>query len=143
VSEKLHSIQTYNTRSKSRKFYQEVTRLNVGYQPQSRTCKEKEVNLVGGKQEVLHRCIQYFQELLNKPSNTMSDSCIQYYAPQKYVGKPIVSMVYNVIKRLKKNRVPCEGSRAAELQKYGGRNLWRRIYNLMIIIWENQEMPAD
>jgi len=32
----------------------------------------------------------------------------------------IVSMVYNVIKRLKKNRVPCEGNRAAELQKYGG-----------------------
>jgi hypothetical protein len=52
-------------------------------------------------------------------------------------------MVYNVIKRLKKNRAPCEGSRAAELLKYRGRNLWRRIYNLMNIIRENQEMAAD
>jgi hypothetical protein len=51
-------------------------------------------------------------------------------------------MVYNVIKRLKKSRAPCEGNRAAE-QKYGGRNLWRRVYNLMTIIWEDQEMPAD
>jgi hypothetical protein len=33
-------------------------------------------------------------------------------------------------------------SRTAELQKYGGRNLWRRIYNVITIIWENQEMPT-
>jgi hypothetical protein len=91
-------IQTYNTRSKSRKFYREVRRLNEGYQPRSRTCEEKEVSLVGGKQEVLQRWIQYFQEILNKPSNSMSDSHIQYYALQKYVEKPTVCMVYNVIK---------------------------------------------
>ena len=60
-----------------------------------------------------------------------------------YIPFPtIVSMVYNVIKRLKKSRAPCEGNRAAE-QKYGGRNLWKRVYKLITIIWEDREMPAD
>jgi hypothetical protein len=55
---KLQSIHTYNTRSKCRKFYREVRRLNEGYHPQSMTCNEKEGSLVGGKQEVLHRALE-------------------------------------------------------------------------------------
>jgi hypothetical protein len=39
--------------------------------------------------------------------------------------------------------VPGEDGIAAELLKYGGMNLWRIIYNLIAIIWENEEMPAD
>jgi hypothetical protein len=31
----------------------------------------------------------------------------------------------------------------AELLKYGGVNLRRRIYNLITLIWKNEEMPAD
>jgi hypothetical protein len=35
------SVETYNTRSESRKFYQEVRRLNKrSYQPQSTICKD-------------------------------------------------------------------------------------------------------
>jgi hypothetical protein len=52
-------------------------------------------------------------------------------------------MVYNVIKGLKKNRASSENGITAELLKYGGRNLWRVIYNLTIIVQENEEMPAD
>jgi hypothetical protein len=33
--------------------------------------------------------------------------------------------------------------KATELLKYGGVNLWRRIYNLITIIWKNEEMSAD
>jgi sorting nexin-29 len=73
----------------------------------------------------------------------MSDSQTEYYGPQKYVENPKLSMIYNAIKRLKKNRAPGEDRITAELLKYGGRNLWRRIYNLITIIWENEEMPAD
>jgi hypothetical protein len=76
--------------------------------------------------------VQYFQELLNKPTNSLSDSYIDYYGPQKYVEKPTYSMVYNVQKRLKKNIAPGEDGITAELLKYGGRNLWRRIYNLIV-----------
>jgi hypothetical protein len=49
VSEKLQLVQTYNTRSESRKFYQEVRRLKEGYQLQSRICRDKEGILVGGE----------------------------------------------------------------------------------------------
>jgi hypothetical protein len=87
MSEKLQLIKTYNTRTKNRKFYQDVRRLNEGYHSESRTYKEEEGSLVGGKQEVLHRWIQYFQELLNKPSNSISDSHIQYYPSPKICRK--------------------------------------------------------
>jgi hypothetical protein len=43
-------------------------------------------------------------------------------------------MVYNVIKKLNENRDPGEDRITAELLKYGGRNLWRIIYNLVPII---------
>jgi len=52
-------------------------------------------------------------------------------------------MVYNVIKGLMKNRAPSENGITAELLKYGGKNLWRIINNLIIIAQENEEMPAD
>jgi hypothetical protein len=44
------------------------------------------------------------QEFVNKPSNSMSDSHIEYYDPHKYVEKPTLSAVHNVIKSVKKNR---------------------------------------
>jgi len=52
-------------------------------------------------------------------------------------------MVYNVIKELKKNRPSSDNEIIAKLLKYGGRNLWRIIYNLIIIAQENEEMVAD
>jgi len=76
--------------------------------------------------------VQYFQELLNKPTNILSDSYVDYYGPQKYVEKPTYSMVYKLLKRLKKKRAPGEDGITAELLKYGGRNLWRIIHNLII-----------
>jgi len=46
------SVETYSTRSESRKFYQEVRRLKEGYQPQSTTCQDKEGSLVGGEERL-------------------------------------------------------------------------------------------
>jgi sorting nexin-29 len=60
-----------------------------------------------------------------------------------YVEKPTLSMVYNVIKGLKKSTAPIENGITAELPKYEGRTLWRKIYNLIIIAQENEDMPAD
>jgi len=48
-----------------------------------------------------------------------------------------------VIRNLKNNRVPGEDSITSELIKYGGRKLWNRIYQLIKIIWETEQMPQE
>jgi hypothetical protein len=51
---------------------------------------------------------------LNKPNN--NDPHTAHSCPQIHVEKPTISMVYNIIKRLKKNKAPGE-DRTAELKQ--------------------------
>jgi hypothetical protein len=44
---------------------------------------------------------------------------------------------------MKDNRAPKEDAVAAELIKDGGRSLWRNIHQLIVSIWEKEEMPEE
>jgi hypothetical protein len=52
-------------------------------------------------------------------------------------------MIYDIIKKLKKNTAPGEDGISAELLKQGDIVLWRRIYQAIVSVWEKEEMPAD
>jgi hypothetical protein len=100
--------------------------------------------MVGGEREVINRWAQYFRELLNKTNPEITgignDEC---YVPQNPVQKPTPSMIYDIIMKLKDNRVPGEDGILAKLLKQGGIVLWRRIYQITVSVWEKEEMPAD
>jgi hypothetical protein len=44
---------------------------------------------------------------------------------------------------MKDNRAPGEDDITAELTKGGGRNLWKNIHQLIVSIWEKEEMPEE
>jgi hypothetical protein len=51
-------------------------------------------------------------------------------------------MIYD-IKKFKKNRAPGEDGILAEFLKQGGIVLGRRIYQIIVSVWEKEEMLAD
>jgi hypothetical protein len=73
-------------------------------------------------------------------TGTGNDEC---YGPQNQVQKPIPSMIYDIIKKLKKNRAPGEDGISVKLLKQGRIFLWRRIYQIIVSVWEKDEIPAD
>jgi hypothetical protein len=138
------TIQTYSVRSESRKFYQGVRRFKGGDQPRATVCTDKGGNVVGGEREVMNRRAECFGEMLNKcnPEITGNGNS-ECYGPQNQVQKPTPSMTYDIMKKLKKNRAQGEDGISAELLKQGGTVLWRRIYQIIVSVWEKEEMPAD
>jgi hypothetical protein len=56
---------------------------------------------------------------------------------------PTVIEVYDTIRRMKDNRAPSEDAITAELIKGGGRSLWKNIHQLIVSIWEKDEMPEE
>jgi hypothetical protein len=44
---------------------------------------------------------------------------------------------------MKDNRAPGEDAITAELIREGGRSLWKNIRQLIISIWEKEEMPEE
>jgi hypothetical protein len=93
--------------------------------------------MVGGEREVMNRWAEYFRELLNKSNpeitGTVNGEC---YGLQNQVQKPTPSMIYKIVKKLKKNRAPGEDAISAELLKQGGILLWKRIYQIIVSEWE-------
>jgi hypothetical protein len=53
---------------------------------------------------------------------------------QNRVQKPTPSMIYDIVKKLKKNRAPGEIGISAELLKQGGIVLWRKIYQIIFSV---------
>jgi hypothetical protein len=52
-------------------------------------------------------------------------------------------MVYDTIRKLKKNGALGEDLINAELIKYGGRELWKCIHNLIMDICNSETLPND
>ena len=68
---------------------------------------------------------------------------ITYFGPERNIIAPTLQETLGVIRNMKNNRVPGEDSIASELIKYGGRNLWNRIHQLIKTIWETKQMSQD
>jgi hypothetical protein len=105
----IQTMQTYSVRSESRKIYQGVTRFRDGYQPRTTVCRDKEGTMVDGEREVMNTWSEYFTELLNKsnPEVTVTGND-ESYDPQNRVQKLTPSVIYDIIKKLKKNKSPGE-----------------------------------
>jgi hypothetical protein len=55
--------------------------------------------------------------------------------PQYQTQKLTASMIYDIIKKLKKNKTPGEDGISAKLLKQGGIVLCRRIYQIIVSVW--------
>ena len=130
-------------RNESKKFFESVRNLKKGFQPRITVCKNKVGNLVAGEQEVIKLWTEHFQNLLNNSIEENIEFISPYFGPELNIPVPSTAMVYDTIRRLKNNRAPGEDCINVELIKNGGKKLWKYIYDLIVDIWNTEQMPND
>ena len=88
---------------------------------------------------------QYFNKILNL--ETQQAKC-NYEAPlqgndEEEIETPTYKEINNIISKLKGNKAPGPDSLTSELIKDGGYILKLRIYNLILKIWNNEQIPEE
>jgi hypothetical protein len=96
-----------------------------------------------GAHHILHFSRIRVKELLNLKTNIVTSEETIYFGPESDITAPTLQETLGVIKNLNNNRAPWEDSVISELIKYGGRKLWNRIHQLIITIWETEQVPQE
>jgi hypothetical protein len=96
-------------------------------------CRDKEGNLIGGK--VLNmKCIG---------SEGEEEKLERYRSVKPEIERPTIQEVIDSIKYLKNNKARGEDAITAEMIKYGGETLHLRLHQLILDIWQKEELPED
>ena len=139
----LYELDEQFGRNNSKKFFESVRNLKRGFQPRSIMCKDKDGNLIAGEPQVLERWTEHFRGFLNRNGEANLEEIPLQFGPEPFIPAPTTTMVYDVIRKMKNDRAPGEDSINIELLKHGGKELWKCIYNLIIDIWNAEQMPSE
>jgi hypothetical protein len=60
----IENIELLSNQNDSRKFHRAVKKLNRGFQPRLRICKDKNGKVIRDKSEIMNRWVDYFEETL-------------------------------------------------------------------------------
>jgi hypothetical protein len=66
-----------------------------------------------------------------------------FFGPELHIPVPTTTEVYDTIRKIKDNRAPGEDAITAELIKKGGNHLWENIHQLILSIWNKEEIPEE
>ncbi|XP_062716068.1 uncharacterized protein LOC134291831 [Aedes albopictus] len=133
----------------TRKFYQKLNASRKGYVPQAEICRDKEGSLLTDKREVIERWKQHFDEHLNGEENVGTED--QGSGGNDYVGAaedgneptPTLREVKDAIHQLKNNKAAGKDGIAAELIKMGPEKLATCLHQLVVKIWETEQLPEE
>ncbi|KAJ4437353.1 hypothetical protein ANN_17494 [Periplaneta americana] len=142
----LRETQDRYSRNDSRKFFENIRKFKGGFQPRTTWRQDKDGNLVGETAGVLKRWTEHFSETMNPDINTEEDTSSNetvYFGPEVQLKEPSKFEIFNVIKKMKNNRAPGEDLITAELIQKGGKRLWTYIYELILVIWNKEEIPDE
>jgi hypothetical protein len=105
----------------------------MGFQPRTNLCKDRNGNLVASGQQVLKIWAEYFKGLLNKDGKERI-KWIQYIFVLTLHNCPHNLHGLRYYKQIKEELSAKKGLIKAELIKYGGKELWKCIHNLIMDI---------
>uniref|UniRef100_A0A0K8SN56 Reverse transcriptase domain-containing protein n=1 Tax=Lygus hesperus TaxID=30085 RepID=A0A0K8SN56_LYGHE len=139
----IEKCEEFRSINESRKLYKSVNGMRREYQPRIGMCRDREGNIVAGKQEVLQRWAEHFEEQLND-NQTASDG--QVTTPPSVPIEdepPSLGEVEKALKKLKNNKSPGIDELPAELFKKGGTALAGAIRGLISKIWQSEKIPHE
>jgi hypothetical protein len=137
----------YCTRE-ARKLYNKVKETKKEFKPRMNICKAKDGSIICDQNEVLARWNEHFDDLLNKNNN---QDIIAEGVNTQFIEGPIVEEMdpptfeelEEAIKKLKNNMAPGAGGITAELFEQGGTELKNQMFQLILCIWADEELPYE
>ncbi|XP_067633297.1 uncharacterized protein [Eurosta solidaginis] len=139
-------LELLSTRNNALKFYQTIRREREGFKTGANSCKNENGDLVTDVQRALRLWREHLSALLNgenylphrddEPESAIDGDGID-------IPPPVYDEVRITITRLKNNKTAGADGLPAELFKYGGEKLVRRMHQLLRKQWADECMPDD
>lgn len=128
----------------SRAFFREINLGRKEFKPRTNSCRSREGTILSDREEVLNRWNEHFDHLLNgdEEEDEIAIDNLQMNN-QEMVTPPTLEEVIMGIDRLKNNKAPGPDTIPSELIKGGGMEVAKKIYDLILIIWEREVIPED
>ena len=139
-------IERFGNQKKTRNFYRKVNEARNGYRQQPLLCKDKNGLVLADEERCIRRWVEYFKELLNPnkpPDRNEEANELPFQNVQPYIDEPTLQEVENEIARLNNFKSPGIDNLPGELFKYGGNALCMEIHELIVRIWNGEELPEE
>ena len=131
-----------NRNGNVRDFYKNVKQQRKGFQAKSIKIKDKEGQLLSDIEHIARRWKEYFHELLNQPVEAEQETTA-YSFVEPLIETPSYDEVLAAINKLKNHKAPGEDNIPAELIKHGGVQLWTRLHQIIVMVWEEENLPEE
>ena len=159
----MEEIEELGIKKETRKFYRKVNVIKKGYKPRTGMCNDKMGNLVTGKQKVLQRWAEHFNELINGQGTEVSNQGIgtdkgKTESMGEHPGEegkgpgtdgnlemmdvPRKEEVGAAVNKLKNNTAPGPDGIPSEILKEGYKCTEDSIYELIVQIWNREKIPS-
>jgi CRISPR/Cas system-associated endonuclease Cas1 len=122
--------------------------IRKGYHPRQEACRDKDREVLWDKEDIKKRWAEHFKDALNKEYPRCKD---QGELNLELSIEGVMRMniwrcpdeeIEESIKKLKNGRAPGEDI-IPEMIKYGGKQLEKKLQELICVIWTEEKMPAD
>ena len=133
----------------SRVLYDTLRSLTGQRSTVSEDIKDINGSFIVGKAAKLERWANYFEDLLNRPdpvqldNDLFTDDNLDEEISLIAVHPPSKNEIDVAIKKLKSNKSPGVDTIPPEAFKFGGNVLRKRIHNLLLLIWEQEDVPKN
>jgi hypothetical protein len=136
------------TRKSNKKVFNEIKQLTWQNTRLPYMCKDDQNVVITQMSQILNRRKKYFYTLLNTKVEGLPDN--QKIQPkhtdnQQGIGisAPSFNEACSIINKLKSGKAGGTDNIIPELMKYRGRVLKQRIYKLITLIWEEEQLPSQ
>lgn len=143
----MEEIEAHRRSNESRAFYQKVNKGRAPFRPRLQSCKNKDNTLLINKDDILDRWARPFKALLKEESPITIEGGVKNACGTRNedgdVGPPDFEEFEDALRRMKNNKAPGRDGLPAELYKYGGEDLHKVMYDLVLTIWQDERMPRQ
>ena len=140
------SIQAAFNRKDSKAFYEGIKKVFGPHESGAAPISAKDGTLLTDKSDILNRWKEHFETVLNAPSVTDDDviGSIQQLPEKIQLSVlPTLQEVFEAIKQIAMGKAPGNDAIPAEVFKFGGQKLAKKLHALFVAIWITGKVPQD
>jgi len=137
-------------RHNPKEFFRRCKSLKNGYKPAVCSLTNEKGDLIMNSKDIAEEFKKYFNKLLNnnEPEIVQGDrqeeeEIIIHSAKESTELQPSSAEIDFIIHSLKNNKATGEDGIFGEFLKIGGQQLREKIYKLVLLIWQKEQIPEE